>query len=78
MITFVTRDYITKVIYSHVSLRLIKLLSCELLSNYGHNHKLRSKFYQIKLILTDMNNEKLYQGIWVIFNKVSAAKEITL
>jgi len=79
MITFVTRDYIlTKVVYSHVSLRLIELLSCELLSNCGHSHKLRSKFYQIKLILTDMNNEKLYQGIWVIFNKVSVAKKITL
>ena len=75
MITFVTRDYIlTKVVYSHVSLRLIELLNCELLSNCGHNHKLRSKFYQIKLILTDMNNEKLCQVIWVIFNKVSAAK----
>jgi len=29
-------------------------------------------------MLTDMNNEKLCQGIWVIFNKVSAAKKNTL
>ena len=77
MITFVTHDYIlTKVVYGHVSLKLIELLSCELLSNCGHNHKL--SFIRLKLILTDMNNEKLCQGIWVIFNNVSAAKEITL
>ena len=29
-------------------------------------------------MLNDMNNEKLCQCIWVIFNKISAAKGITL